>query len=472
MSLPLAMSAPVYRRGAPDPYDSHLKPPVGPEALAWRELRRDPFWQAIPAWREIDEATFLDHLWQERNAVTSPAKLMGVVRELVDERFLHDAEEGFRRAPMSVRVTPYVLSLIDWNDPYADPLRRQFIPVASQLEPDHPMLSLDSLHEQADAPVPGLTHRYPDKALFLALDSCPVYCRFCTRSYSVGLDTQGVSKVKMGFDRERWEAAFRYIAERPELEDVVVSGGDAYRLKPEQLAEIGNRLLDIPHVRRFRFATKGAAILPMKLLSDAAWVDALGRVVDRGRAMGKAVAVHTHFNHPNEITGITSDALQALFSRGITVRNQSVLQRGVNDDPGTMIALNRRLGWINVQPYYVYMHDLVKGTEDLRTPLWRGVALEKQTRGATAGYNTPTFVVDAPGGGGKRNIHSFEHYDKKTGVSVYAAPAVRPGELFLYVDPLASLAPAVQRDWHEERRRREMTRDALATARRKLGKLR
>src|SRR5690606_6388984 len=123
---------------------------------------------------------------------------------------------GFGRAPMSLRVSPYLLSLVDWSDPVADPLRRQFIPMGTQLLHDHPKLDLDSLHEQADAPVPGLTHRYPDKALFLALDTCPVYCRFCTRSYAVGIDTEQVEKVQLKPTQERWERAFAYVASRPE----------------------------------------------------------------------------------------------------------------------------------------------------------------------------------------------------------------------------------------------------------------
>ena len=437
-----------------------------PSAFSWRHLRCDAFWQRIPAWRDVDEATFLDHRWQDRHAITNVRKLYDALRDLVSEALLRDVEEGFRRAPMAVRVTPYILSLIDWSAPETDPLRRQFIPLGSQLRPDHPMLQLDSLAEQQDAPVPGLTHRYPDKVLFLALDTCPVYCRFCTRSYAVGLDTAQVEKVHLRARPQRWEAALAYVADHPEIEDVVVSGGDAYRLKPEQIEALGEALLDIPHVRRFRYATKGPAVMPMKLLTDDAWVDALTRIVERGRARGKDVAVHTHFNHPNEITDITRRAIGRLFERGIVVRNQTVFQRGVNDDPDTMITLGRRLGHIHVHPYYVYMHDLVKGTEDLRVPLWKGLHVEKATRGATAGFNTPVFVVDAPGGGGKRDIHSFEWYDRRTGISVYTAPAVKPGRYFVYVDPLDALDPDVQQAWHDPARRQEMIDDAVEHARR------
>jgi len=442
----------------------HLKPPVDPAQLHYQQLREGPFWQRIPAYREIDEATFLDHAWQARNSITNPAKLLAAVQDLVPASFYDDVADGFRRAPMSIRVSPYLLSLIDWADPYQDPLRRQFVTVGSRLLPDHPKLTLDSLHEQADAPVPGLTHRYPDKALFLALDTCPVYCRFCTRSYAVGVDTENVEKVSLKATEDRWQRAFRYISERPELEDIVVSGGDAYQLKARQIQLIGDTLLDIDHVRRIRFATKGPAVMPMKLISDHDWVDALTRVVDRGRSLHKEVVVHTHFNHPNEITAITRQGLGRLFERGITVRNQSVLQRGVNDTVAGMQTLVKRLGYCNVQPYYVYVHDLVKGVEDLRTTVQTACDLEKAVRGTTAGFHTPTFVCDAPGGGGKREVHSFEHYDRETGVSVYTAPSVKPG-FFLYFDPVDTLAPDQQARWAIPAEQDRMIEDALAAAR-------
>ena len=446
----------------------HLKPPVDPATITWRQLRRDAFWQQIPAWRDVEEDTFLDHRWQEKNAITSPKKLIAAVRDLVDQAFVDDLQAGFDHAPMAVRVSPYVLALIDWQNPYADPLRRQFLPVGSQLQPDHPMLTLDSLGEQADAPVPGLTHRYPDKALFLVLDTCPVYCRFCTRSYAVGSNTDEVEKVQLKANKNRWEQAFQYMSERPELEDIVISGGDAYRLKPNQIREIGHRLLDMPNIRRFRFATKGPAILPMKILTDHDWVDAISEVAERGRNVGKDVMIHTHFSHPNEVTGISKDAMQRLFSRGIKVRNQCVLQAGVNDSADTMMELNRRLGFVNVEPYYVYIHDLVKGTEDLRTTVASGIRIEKRLRGATAGFNTPVFVVDAPGGGGKRDVHSFEHYDQETGISVYTAPSVKKGQLFMYFDPIQELTPAMQQAWSDPKLRHDMVHDALSTARAKI----
>jgi lysine 2,3-aminomutase len=366
---------------------------------------------------------------------------------------------------MSVRVSPYLLSLVDWSRPYQDPLRLQFIPVASQRLPDHPELDLDSLHERKDMPVPGLTHRYPDKALLLALDTCPVYCRFCTRSYAVGLDTEEVEKFHLRVNPERWQAAFAYIASRPELEDIVISGGDAYQLRAEQISLIGEALLAIPHVRRFRYATKGPAVMPQKILTDNAWTDALTRIVEKGRALHKEVVVHTHFNHAREITALTKLALDRLAERGITVRNQTVMQRGVNDTAADQILLAKRLAYVNVHPYYIYMHDLVKGVEELRTTLQTGLDIEKDLRGVTSGFNTPVTVVDAPGGGGKRDAHAYEHYDRVTGISVYTSPAVRPGHLYLYFDPIHLLPEEGQRRWADPAQRSVMMDEAREAAR-------
>ncbi len=440
------------------------KPPVDPSTLVHKQLRDGPFWQRLPAYKDVSEEQFLDHTWQAKHTITNVSKLLKAVEGLVSPAFIADAEAGFHKAPMSVRVSPYLLSLIDWEHPYQDPLRIQFIPLGSRLRPDHPKLNLDSLNEQGDAPVAGLTHRYPDKALFLPLDTCPVYCRFCTRSYAVGIDTDEVEKVKLRVNEERWQRAYQYIASRPELEDIVISGGDAYQLRATQLEEIGNALLAMPNVRRMRFATKGPAVMPMKLLTDDAWVDALTRVVERGRKLHKEVVLHTHFNHPKEITSITQRAMNRLMERGVFVRNQSVLQRQVNDTPEVMTLLVKRLGHVNVHPYYVYVHDLVKGVEDLRTTLDTALYLEKHVRGSTAGFNTPVFVVDAPGGGGKRDAHSYEYYDRETGISVFTAPSVKPGQYFLYYDPLEHLSEAARRRWAEPREHDIMINVALQRA--------
>jgi lysine 2,3-aminomutase len=440
------------------------KPPVDPATLAYRQLRDGPFWQRLRAYADVPESDFLDHKWQAKNSITNIPRLLAALEGLVSPDFVRDAEEGFRHAPMPVRVSPYLLSLIDWTQPYEDPIRIQFIPLGSRRLPDHPKVDLDPLHEREDMPVPGLSHRYPDKVLFLPLDTCPVYCRFCTRSYAVGLDTEEVAKLQFGVDVERWRLAFEYVASRPEVEDILISGGDTSQLRAEQVSYIGETFLAMPNVRRIRWATKMPAVLPQKLLSDAAWLDALTRIADKGRAMQKDVMVHTHFNHPNEITAISQAAAGKLFERGITVRNQTVMMRGVNDTPAVMGMLIKRLCHINVHPYYMYVHDMVKGVEDLRTTVATGIHMEKQLRGITGGFNFPMMVVDTPGGG-KRDVHSFEHYDRVTGISVYVSPVVHPGQYFCYFDPIHLLPLEGQARWQNPAEHDVMIEEAMAAAR-------
>ena len=452
-------------RNAPT-FSQSAAPNVSPDPAAtrmrWRQYQREAFWKAIPAWQQVDAATFCDHRWQERNAVTRLDQLAQTLGTRINPAFVADVAAGMRASFMTVRIPPYLLALMDWNEPYTDPLRRQFLPLGSEREEDHTLARLDSLGEQDDAPVPGLVHRYPDRVLLLTTDFCPAYCRFCTRSYAVGGDTQAVSKIKHGQERARWERALDYIAAHEQIEDVVLSGGDAFRLTPESLRFLGQRLLAIPHVRRVRVATKGLAVLPMKILTDTDWFDALVAMTQNGRQSYKEVAIHTHFNHPNEFTGITEDALHRLTDAGIVVRNQSVLLRGVNDDAPTQILLNRCLRWLNVRPYYTYLGDMVQGSEDLRSSLADAIRLEKAVRGSLSGPDMPAYILDAPGGGGKRDIHSYEHYDRESGLSVFTAAAVKPGRYFLYADPLRDLCPAMQRRWHIPAERQEMIRHALA----------
>ncbi|MFZ4579876.1 MAG: KamA family radical SAM protein [Myxococcota bacterium] len=447
---------------------ARVRPTAAAGSMAHGNLREGAFWQTLPAWRDVDEATFLDFRWQGRNSITRIDKLLEAIQGIAPAEFIADAEAGFANSPMSVRVSPYLMSLIDWTQPYEDPLRRQFIPLASRLLPDHPELTLDSLHEQDDSPVPGLTHRYPDKALFLALDTCPVYCRFCTRSYAVGLDTGMVDKVHLNADAARWERIFAYIASRPELEDIVLSGGDVYNLPAKHIRLIGERLLALPNVKRLRYATKGPAVMPQKLLTDTEWTQALVDVVEFGRDRRKDVVLHTHFNHANEITWITREAIGKLLEKGVFVRNQSVLQRGVNDTTESMKLLVKRLGHIGVHPYYVYVHDLVKGVEDLRTTLQTAIDIEKEVRGSTAGFNTPTFVVDTLGGGGKRDAHSFEYYDRHNGIALFRSPNVDPERLFYFFDPVETLAPEVQARWADPVERQRMKDEAATNARARL----
>ncbi|MEM7452900.1 MAG: KamA family radical SAM protein [Planctomycetota bacterium] len=445
-------------------------PTTQAHSLNHREFSTDEFWRAIPAWEDVSEDDFGNHLWQSRNSVRKLDNVVDVLGSRVSTEFIDDIKAGLQIAPMNIRITPYVFALIDWDNPYKDPLRKQFLPVASQMLPDHPYFLADSLYEDVDSPVPMLTHRYPDKVLFLPLTTCPVYCSYCTRSRIIGGSTDSVEKDTYGANAAKWEAAFQYIEETPQIEDIVISGGDAFNMTAKHITHIGERLLGIPHVRRLRYATKGIAILPMKITTDEKWMEAFLAIHKKGREMGKQVVIHTHFSSPVEITDYSRQAMDRLYSEGVLVRNQAVLQQGVNHDPEDMVLLTKKLSYMNIQPYYVYIHDMVPGCEHLRTTLGQGVEIEKHVRGTTAGFNTPTFVCDAPGGGGKRHVSSYEFYDEENGISVWRAPNVKPRELFLYFDPLYKLSDEAQARWADSAAREKMVYEAIDQVKSDLGK--
>ncbi|KAL2129666.1 hypothetical protein VTI74DRAFT_7480 [Chaetomium olivicolor] len=417
---------------------------------------RDEFWRKISLWENVSAKEFISYRWSRANMVETPRQLERFLtaalpkevpfdkfgaRTQTREEYIKDVADGVAAATMTIRMTPYILSRVNWQDPRHDPIARQFLPLRSIMIPDHPKLVLDSLHEEADSPVKGLVHRYPDKALFLPISVCPTYCMFCTRSYAVGADTDTVTKASLKPGRRRWEEAFAYIESQPALQDIVVSGGDAYYLSPEQIRLIGERLISMPNIKRFRFASKGLAVAPGRVLDESdGWLDAMVDISNKAKRAGKAMAWHTHFNHPAEMSWISSAASQRLFEEGVMVRNQSVLLRGVNDDLETMSALIRGLADNKIFPYYVYQCDMVKSVEHLRTRLQTILDLEAKIRGSIAGFMMPSFVVDLPGGGGKRLACSYESYDRSTGISRYTAPAVtgrdKENKVYEYYDPI------------------------------------
>jgi lysine 2,3-aminomutase len=413
-------------------------------------------WTKFKTWQGTSLAEFENHLWQDKNAIVRVSQLQAALDGVVSSDFLSEIEAGLQRVGMSIRLNPYVMSLIDWSNAETDPIRRQFLPLCSELESDHPCLVVDSLEERGHSPVQSIVHRYPDKVLFLVTSVCPVYCQYCTRSYAIGLDTPLVQKDHVT-SAQNWTAAIDYIRGRPEIEDVVISGGDIARLKPAHVRELGNALLQIEHIRRLRFATKALSVQPMKFLNDQEWLNSILEIVERGRAAFKDVCIHTHFNHPREITPLVEQAMRRLHDKGVLVRNQAVLLRGVNDNAETLRALVKGLGRINIHPYYVYLCDMVKGTEHFRLPLSVAQRLEKEVRGTTAGFNTPLFIVDTPAG--KRDVHSAEFYDTRYGVSAFVSPVVAPGKRHYYFDPIRSLGQLGRTAW-----RMESAEDVIAKA--------
>ncbi|OTB01511.1 hypothetical protein M426DRAFT_14395 [Hypoxylon sp. CI-4A] len=417
------------------------------------------FWRSIPLWKDVSMEDFASWRWGVKNLVETSRnnnKLLEFLDSVLPDHvprnkalgglqsrdeFMGDVISGIRESSMSVRIMPYVLGRVNWKDPANDPIFRQFVPLRSAMVKDHPMLTLDSLHEQEDSPVDGIVHRYPDKALFLPVSVCPTYCIFCTRSYGIGPNTEEVTKHHFKLSLDRLEKSFAYIESQPGLHDIVVSGGDAFYLPPHILELIGERLISMKNIERFRFASKGLAVAPHRFLdNNDPWTDTLIRVSDKAKKAGKHMALHTHFNHPNEISWITEKASLRLLQSGVTVRNQTVLLRGVNDDAETMLDLIKRLAKMAIQPYYVYQCDMVPKVEHLRTPLQTILDIESQIQGTIAGFYMPKFVVDLPGGGGKRLASLRESYDRKTGVSTFTQPALtgkgKDGKVYEYYDPV------------------------------------
>ena len=395
------------------------------------------FWKRLKCYSGIDCETFLSEKWQLKNTIKNRDNLLEFLRQELPQEIIDDFTLSLSKNPMQIKLSPYILSLIDWDNFHEDPIRKQFIPLFSEYKKDHPALRLDSLNESDDSPVQGIIHRYPNKVLFLSNHSCPVYCRFCTRSYMVGESTASVSKSHNVPMPNNWHDAINYIINNENIEDVVVSGGDVYTLPAKHLKTLLTELLNIQSVKRVRIATKSLAVLPTKFLSSDGWASAIIDANTLALKKRKQFSIQTHFNHANEITWITKKAADLLFDHGIKVRNQTVLMKNINDSFQSLKDLMDSLVNINIEPYYIYMHDLVPGSEFFRTTLKSALELEELLRGSTSGYNIPNFVVDLPGGGGKRNVWSYRHYDIESGISIFRSPVIDKNKFYFYFDPIA-----------------------------------
>ncbi|MBQ3810242.1 MAG: KamA family radical SAM protein [Kiritimatiellae bacterium] len=291
--------------------------------------------------------------------------------------------EAARRFPMA--ITPHVASLIERPD-FSDPVFAQFVPGAGELA-DAPWASADPLGEVPRSPVPGLVRRYPDRALLLATSACAAYCRHCFRKR---VSARRDAALPAGGLR----AAARWLRAHPEVDDVLVSGGDPLMLPDARLARLLAALHAVPSVRVIRIATRLPCTLPSRV------TPALVRLLRPPRG-GPATFVSTQFNHPNELAPAALRACARLVDAGIPVQNQTVLLRGVNDDPATIEALCRTLYHNRIRPYYLFQADLVRGIEHFRTPLATGLAIMRHLRARLSGPAIPNFCVDPPGGGAK-----------------------------------------------------------------------
>ena len=330
---------------------------------------------------QVTDEQWNDWRWQVKNRIETLEDLKKYIALTPEE------EDGVKACLGTLRmaITPYYLSLIDPEDPY-DPVRRQAIPTAAELY-QSPADLLDPLHEDADSPAPGLTHRYPDRVLLLITDQCSMYCRHCTRRRFAGQKDAGLPKDQV-------DLAIDYIAAHPEVRDVLLSGGDALLVSDERLEYIIARLRAIPHVEIVRIGSRTPVVLPQRITPE------LCEMLKKYHP----VWLNTHFNHPNEITAESAAACARLADAGVPLGNQSVLLAGVNDCVHVMKKLVNELVKIRVRPYYIYQCDLSMGLEHFRTPVSKGIEIIEALRGHTSGFCVPTFVVDAPGGGGKTPV--------------------------------------------------------------------
>lgn len=316
--------------------------------------------------------------WQEQLKLRSIASL-----EALAERFGAEQVPEIERLKQAVenfefRISPAMVDLI--REP-GDPIWRQYVPTVQELSVEDGIV--DSLNEDADSPVPNITHRYPDRALFLVSPVCASYCRFCTRRRKVG----DPEKIPLS----QFESAFRYLEEHTEIRDVIMSGGDPLMLSDRRLDQILARLRAIPHLEILRIGSRVPCHMPERITPELC--DTLRKY--------HPLFINTHFNHPDELTPAAVKGLGMLADAGIPLGCQTVLLRGVNDSPEVMVRLMQKLLMARVRPYYIYMADQVAGAEHFRTSVETGLRIMKALRGWTSGLASPHFVVDAPGGGGK-----------------------------------------------------------------------
>lgn len=380
--LPVAENAPS-RETSTLPKTKSTEHPVPPHwaiSGATRRLKSSPQTRAFRRdfYPEVSDSDWNDWRWQSRNRIKTLAQFERMLELSEDER------EGLVRggSMLPVGVTPYYMSLLHRHDA-EQPLRRTVVPIRDEFlrtagEADDP------LGEDGHSPVPGLVHRYPDRVLLLALDFCSTYCRYCTRSRVVGHGEIMPSEARL-------EKAFEYIRNTPTIRDCLISGGDPLALSEEKLDWILSRLRAIPHLEFVRIGTKMPAVLPQRITPS------LVKMLKRYHPLWMSI----HFLHPDECTPEAVQACNRLADAGIPLGAQTVLLKGVNDSVPVMKELLHRLLTMRVRPYYIYQCDPISGSAHFRTSVSKGLEIMEGLRGHTTGYAVPSYVIDAPGGGGK-----------------------------------------------------------------------
>lgn len=329
-------------------------------------------------WKSVSDKDWNSWIWQQQKRLKSMDQLEKVIEVTQEERdAFTQSHEMF-----NMGITPYYAALIDPHDSNC-PIRLQSVPKTGELN-ILPTEYEDPLAEERHMPVPGVTHRYPDRVLFYTTHNCPVYCRHCTRKRKVSDPSSSAANQQL-------EAGLEYINTHKEIRDVVISGGDPLSNSDDRLEYILSKLRAMDHIEVFRIGTRNLVTLPQRVTDD---------FVKMVREY-HPVFIHTHFNHPKECTLEAFDACAKLADAGCMINNQMVLLKGVNDKPEIVRELNHKLLMMRVRPYYIFQCDMSQGISHFRTPIETGINIIEQLRGWTSGMAVPHFVVDAPGGGGK-----------------------------------------------------------------------
>lgn len=329
-------------------------------------------------WKDATDKDWNNWIWQQQKRIKTMEALEKLIKVTDGERqAFAQSHEMFNMA-----ITPYYAALMDPNDPNC-PIRLQAVPAPGELHIAPEDLE-DPLAEERDMPVPGITHRYPDRVLFYTTHNCAMYCRHCTRKRKVA-DPDSAASAKA------LEDGLAYIERTKSIRDVVISGGDALSNSDDRLEYILSRLRAMDHIEVFRIGTRNLVTLPQRITDD--FCNMLKKY--------HPVFIHTHFNHPKECTQEAFDACAKLADAGCVINNQMVLLKGINDDAKIVKKLNHLLLMMRVRPYYMFQADLSQGIGHFRTPVEKGIEIIQQLRGWTSGMAVPHFVVDAPGGGGK-----------------------------------------------------------------------
>ena len=427
----------------------------------------EPDWRRLPGYRDATAEQWESAQWQRAHTVKNLKELKEALgRYLTDDLAGDIQRDMLERATMSMLIPPQMLNTMDEHDLYADPVRRYMAPAFSERDPEwpsHPYAGRDSLHEADMWAVEGLTHRYPTKVLAELLPTCPQYCGHCTRMDLVGNSTPQIAKYRFEVKQpDRLRQMLEYLRRTPSVRDVVVSGGDVANMPIRRLEEWVSALMDIPHIRDIRLATKALMGLPQHFLQTEV-LEGMERLGRKARERGVDIAVHTHVNHAESLTPLVAKAVVHLLDMGFRdVRNQGVLMRGVNASAKALLDLCfTLLDHARIMPYYFYMCDMIPNSEHWRLAVHEAQQLQHDLMGYLPGFATPRIVCDVPFVG-KRWVHQIKDYDREKGITFWTKnyrtgiESDDPEALtrrYEYYDPIYTLPESGQAYWRTWRAR-------------------